>query len=81
LIHLPRLDPRHFGALIALYEHKTACLGWLWGLNPFDQWGVELGKRLAVSLEPQLSGAVPLAGDLDSATAASLTRMRSTTKR
>ena len=55
LIHLPQLDPATLGALIALYEHKTVCLGWLWGLNPFDQWGVELGKRLAVGIESQLA--------------------------
>lgn len=54
LIHLARLDPAGLGALIALYEHKTVCLGWLWGLNPFDQWGVELGKRLAVDMEARL---------------------------
>lgn len=51
IIHLPHLDPTTLGALIALYEHKTVCLGWLWGVNPFDQWGVELGKRLAVNVE------------------------------
>jgi len=55
LIHLPQLSPSTFGALIALYEHKTVCLGWMWGLNPFDQWGVELGKRLAVGIESQLA--------------------------
>lgn len=59
LIHLPKLDPAALGALIALYEHKTACLGWLWGLNPFDQWGVELGKRLAVGMEAQLASDAP----------------------
>jgi glucose-6-phosphate isomerase len=59
LIHLPQLDPAALGALIALYEHKTACLGWLWGLNPFDQWGVELGKRLAVGMEAQLASDAP----------------------
>jgi len=51
IIHLPQLNPATLGALIALYEHKTVCLGWLWGVNPFDQWGVELGKRLAVNVE------------------------------
>ena len=55
LIHLPQLNPATFGALIALYEHKTVCLGWLWGLNPFDQWGVELGKRVAEGIESQLA--------------------------
>lgn len=65
LIHLARLDPAGLGALVALFEHKTVCLGWLWGLNPFDQWGVELGKRLAVGMETRL-GASP-SGDITSA--------------
>ncbi len=53
---LPRLDPRQLGRLIALYEHKVFCLGVLWGLNSFDQWGVELGKTLAARLAPALEG-------------------------
>ena len=44
---LERLDPRHLGALIALYEHKVFVQATLLGVNPFDQWGVELAKRLA----------------------------------
>ena len=80
LIHLPRLDPATFGALVALYEHKTASLGWLWGLNPFDQWGVELGKRLAVSLEAQLgeapSGSEAPAPEPDSSTRETLRYLR-----
>ena len=46
-ILLDRLDPASFGALVALYEHKTFVEGVLWGINSFDQWGVELGKTLA----------------------------------
>lgn len=49
---LERLDPYRLGQLIALYEHKVFCLGVLWNINPFDQWGVELGKRLAATLLP-----------------------------
>lgn len=44
---LHRLDPYRLGMLIALYEHKVFVQGALWGLNSFDQWGVELGKQLA----------------------------------
>lgn len=44
---LTRLDPFHLGALIALYEHRTFVQGVVWGVNSFDQWGVELGKQLA----------------------------------
>ncbi len=56
LILLPRLDAFTLGQLVALYEHKVACLGALWGINPFDQWGVELGKVLAGHILPALSG-------------------------
>ncbi|MEZ5651941.1 MAG: glucose-6-phosphate isomerase [Burkholderiaceae bacterium] len=56
-ILLPRLDPWHFGALISLYEHKTAAQGWLLDINSFDQWGVELGKKIATKHEALLGGA------------------------
>ena len=45
-----RLDPATLGKLIALYEHKVFVQGVIWDVNSFDQWGVELGKRLAGSL-------------------------------
>ena len=51
------LAPRTLGALIALYEHKVFVQGVVWHINSFDQWGVELGKKLAKALEPSLSGA------------------------
>ena len=54
---LPALDPYTLGQLLALYEHKVFCLGVLWNLNSFDQWGVELGKQLASRLTPVLAGA------------------------
>ena len=54
---LPRLAPYTLGQLLALYEHKVFCLGVLWNLNSFDQWGVELGKQLANRLTPLLGGA------------------------
>ncbi len=49
-----RLTPHALGALIALYEHKTVTLAWLLGINPFDQWGVELGKQMAAPIEAAL---------------------------
>ena len=55
-IVLPELSPFTLGQLIALYEHKVFCLGVLWNLNSFDQWGVELGKQLAGRLAPCLRG-------------------------
>ncbi|MEE3297974.1 MAG: glucose-6-phosphate isomerase [Planctomycetota bacterium] len=46
-IFVRRLDPRTLGALLAMYEHKVFVQGCIWGINPYDQWGVELGKSLA----------------------------------
>ena len=51
VILLDRLDPRHFGMLLALYEHKVFVEGAIWNLNSFDQPGVDLGKNLARGLE------------------------------
>jgi glucose-6-phosphate isomerase len=56
LITLPTLDAFHFGALIALYEHKVFAQGVLWNINSFDQMGVELGKQLATSLAGAVRG-------------------------
>ena len=47
ILRLDRLDARHLGSLLAAYEHKVFVQGVLWNINSFDQWGVELGKRLA----------------------------------
>jgi glucose-6-phosphate isomerase len=73
LITLPRLDATHLGALVALYEHKVACLGALWNVDPFDQWGVELGKQLAGEILPALSGR---AAPPDPATGATIATLR-----
>lgn len=54
-ILLPRLDPHHLGMLIALYEHKIFVQGIVWGINSFDQWGVELGKQLAKPILEELT--------------------------
>ena len=56
-IILDDLTPRSLGALMACYEHRVAILGALWGINSFDQWGVELGKQLAHAIDTQLSQA------------------------
>ena len=45
-LYFQKSTPRSIGALIALYEHKVAAQGMIWGVNSFDQWGVELGKQL-----------------------------------
>ncbi|MDX3906486.1 MAG: glucose-6-phosphate isomerase [Pigmentiphaga sp.] len=56
LIVLPRLTAHAMGALLALYEHKVFVQGVVWGINPFDQWGVEYGKVLATGIAKELSG-------------------------
>jgi len=55
-ILMERLTPETLGALIALYEHKVFVQSVIWNINPFDQWGVELGKQLAQNILPNLSG-------------------------
>ncbi|TQV71347.1 glucose-6-phosphate isomerase [Exilibacterium tricleocarpae] len=57
---LEDLSPTSLGALIALYEHKVYCLSVLWGINAFDQWGVELGKQLGTAIHQAMaSGECP----------------------
>lgn len=74
---LRALNPHNFGALIALYEHKTAALGWLLRINSFDQWGVELGKKIAAKHESLLQGGQnPDGSALDPSTNALLERLR-----
>jgi len=71
---LDALTPRSLGALVALYEHRVFTSGAVWGLNSFDQWGVELGKALCNALLPRFDS-----GDtsgLDGSTAALLQRLR-----
>lgn len=53
---LSKLTPRSLGQLIALYEHKIFVQGVIWGINSFDQWGVELGKSLAKNIDQALAG-------------------------
>ncbi len=57
LLLLRRLDPRALGFLIALYEQKVYVQSCIWGINPFDQWGVELGKVLATGMHAALESA------------------------
>ena len=61
-----RLTPRAVGALIATYEHATFVQGAMWGVNSFDQWGVELGKQLAVQVERAITA--EHSGDMDAST-------------
>ena len=57
LILFPRLEPRSLGRLLAWYEHKVYVQSVIWDVNPFDQWGVELGKKLAGPMVPAIEGA------------------------
>ena len=71
---LDRLDPASLGAFIALQEHRVFTSGSIWGINSFDQWGVELGKVLAADLQPRL-----ISGDvngLDASTAGLVQMLR-----
>jgi glucose-6-phosphate isomerase len=71
-----RLDPRTLGRLVALYEHKVFVQSVVWDINPFDQWGVELGKELANRLAPIVENpAAPTTG-LDGSTAGLIQRRR-----
>jgi glucose-6-phosphate isomerase len=62
IIAFRRLDPATLGRLVALYEHKIFVESVVWDINAFDQWGVELGKRLAEQLAPAVRGAARLPG-------------------
>ena len=73
----PQLTPFVFGQIIALYEHRVFVEGAILGINSFDQWGVELGKELALKLAPLLDGAD--ASDKDGSTAALIAAVRAAT--
>jgi glucose-6-phosphate isomerase len=69
-----RRTPRALGRLVALYEHATFTAGALWNVNSFDQWGVELGKKVCGTLLPMLSG--PAVAGPDASTDALIRRYR-----
>ncbi len=71
-----KLTPRTLGRLIALYEHKVFVEAAVWDINPFDQWGVELGKELASRLAPIVSDAKADISNLDASTAGLVTHLR-----
>ncbi len=70
-----RLDPTTLGALIALYEHRVFVMGSIWGINSFDQWGVELGKQLANRILPELEPGAEISGH-DASTTALIRELR-----
>ena len=70
MILLPKVDAYYLGFLLALYEHKTFVQGVIWGVNSFDQWGVEIGKQLAGRLLPALYGVEDDRDGIDASTSA-----------
>ena len=76
VIMADKLDPRTLGVLVALYEHSVFTQGAIWGINSFDQWGVELGKQLAQHIIPELESAVEPDLKHDSSTNALIRRYR-----
>jgi glucose-6-phosphate isomerase len=71
-----RLTPESLGNLVALYEHSVFTQGVVWGINSFDQWGVELGKVLAKRIIPELQAAEEPELAHDSSTNALIRRYR-----
>lgn len=76
-IMAPALTPATLGQLIALYEHITFVEGIVWGIDSFDQWGVELGKQMAKDLGPAISGDEQALADQDASTRALISYYRS----
>jgi glucose-6-phosphate isomerase len=76
MLLLERLTPAALGKLVALYEHSVFTQGAIWNVNPFDQWGVELGKALATRIIPELAAATEPRLAHDSSTNALIRRYR-----
>ncbi len=72
---LDRLTPRSLGSLVALYEHSVFVQGAIWGIDSFDQWGVELGKEMANEIVPALTEGEGL-DDLDPSTRSLINRFQ-----
>jgi glucose-6-phosphate isomerase len=79
-IMAPELSPRVVGELIALYEHITFTEGVVWGIDSFDQWGVELGKQLALQIHPAVAGDDEALAKQDSSTQSLINYYRSQRK-
>ncbi|MDC0245160.1 glucose-6-phosphate isomerase, partial [Acidimicrobiaceae bacterium] len=73
VILAPELSPNILGQLIALYEHRTVATGVVWGINPFDQWGVEYGKKSALKIISELKNS-EVSSNHDSSTKSLITR-------
>src|SRR5204863_5193754 len=75
------LTPRVLGELVALYEHRVFTMGTIWGIDSFDQWGVELGKALAQRIVPELQATDEPDLTHDSSTNALIQRYRAARRR
>jgi len=71
-----KLTPYVLGTLVALYEHSVFTQGTIWGIDSFDQWGVELGKVLAAAIIPELESAAEPGLEHDSSTNALIRHYR-----
>jgi glucose-6-phosphate isomerase len=80
-ILVPGVDARSVGSLLALYEHRTFVEAVLFGINPFDQWGVELGKSLAGPLTAALQDGAPLSANTDASTRGLVAHVQSMERR
>jgi glucose-6-phosphate isomerase len=80
-IMAPSLTPSVLGQLIALYEHITFTQGVVWGIDSFDQWGVELGKQLAQQIVPAISGDAEVIGEQDASSQALISYYRQQRKK
>jgi glucose-6-phosphate isomerase len=76
MLLLDRLTPAALGKIVALYEHSVFVQGAIWGVNSFDQWGVELGKVLANRIAPELESAAKPKLSHDSSTNTLIERYR-----
>jgi len=74
VIMAPQLTPSVLGQLVAFYEHRVFTQGSIWGINSFDQWGVELGKALATQIAGELRAGVADSDAHDSSTNALIER-------
>ncbi len=81
VIMAPRLTPSVLGQLVAIYEHKVYTQGVIWGINSFDQWGVELGKELATTIISELTSETPPELTHDTSTNALIRRYRTERRR
>lgn len=77
-IVLEQLTPETFGSLIAMYEHKVFVQSVIWEINPFDQWGVELGKQVATSLLDEFEQTSSQSNSLDCSTGGLLNHFKNT---